>query len=178
MLKAAIREEAKKGSMTANRVLDADSSLVLFGSFARHEMLGGSDCDWTLVIDGSAKNSHASTARLIERAIKEADGKGLRAPGSSGTFGNLWFSHDLVHRIGGTEDSNLNLTRRILMLLESRPISLAASDSADPIWSEVLNCILERYFEEDAHYAPTGPRKVPRFFLNDLTRYWRTIGVD
>ena len=45
VLKAAIREEAKKDSMTANRVLDADSSLVLFGSFARHEMLGGSDCD-------------------------------------------------------------------------------------------------------------------------------------
>lgn len=178
VLKAAIREEARMGSMTANRVLDADSSLVLFGSFARHEMLGGSDCDWTLLIDGSAKNSHASTARLIERAIKEADGKGLRAPGSSGTFGNLCFSHDLVHRIGGTEDSNLNLTRRILMLLESRPISLAASDSADPIWGGVLNCILERYFEEDAHFDPTGPRKVPRFLLNDLTRYWRTIGVD
>jgi len=178
VLKNTIREEAIKGSSTANRVLDSDSSLILFGSFARHEMLAGSDCDWTLLIDGPAKNSHAATARLIERAIKAADGKGLCEPGSSGIFGNLCFSHDLVHRIGGTEDSNVNLTRRILMLLESRPVSLAATDSADPVWCGVLNCILERYFEEEAHFDPCGPRKVPRFLLNDLTRYWRTIGVD
>jgi predicted nucleotidyltransferase len=177
-LRQVIHEEAGKGSVTAERVLDADSSLVLFGSFARHEMLGGSDCDWTLLIDGPAKNSHATTARLIERAIESANGEGLRAPGSSGTFGNLCFSHDLVHRIGGTEDSNVNLTRRILMLLESRPLSLSESDSACPIWNGVLNCILERYFEEDAHFDPGGERKVPRFLLNDLTRFWRTIGVD
>ena len=39
--KASIREEARKGSLTANRVLDADSSLVLFGSLAWHEMRVG-----------------------------------------------------------------------------------------------------------------------------------------
>lgn len=175
-LKSAIRDEAQKCPGPANRVLDSDSSLVLFGSFARYEMLEGSDCDWTLLIDGQAKNNHATTARLIETAV--AQSSGIKKPGSSGIFGNLCFSHDLVHRIGGTEDSNENLTRRILMLLESRPLSLAATDSADPVWCSVLNCILQRYFEEDAHFTPTGPRKVPRFLLNDLTRYWRTIGVD
>jgi hypothetical protein len=38
--------------------------------------------------------------------------------------------------------------------------------------------ILERYFEEDVHFSPEGKCRVPRFLLNDLTRYWRTICVD
>ena len=171
----ALVEEAK-----SERLLDADSSLVLCGSFARYEMVPGSDCDWTLLINGVVSNEHARTARLIGRAVENADtqAKGLKSPGTSGTFGNMTFSHDLVHRIGGGADSNHNLTRRILMLLESRPVSLSPADSSQTVWDSVVRSILERYFEEDAHFTPAAERKVPRFLLNDLTRYWRTIGVD
>jgi hypothetical protein len=38
--------------------------------------------------------------------------------------------------------------------------------------------ILERYFEGDVHFSAAGKCRVPRFLLNDLTRYWRTICVD
>lgn len=159
------------------RLLDSDSSLVLCGSFARYEMVPDSDCDWTLLIDGVVNNKHALIARKICRAIETADHEnaGIKSPGSSGTFGNMSFSHDLVHRIGGGADSNANLTRRILMLLESRPVNLSAADSSKEVWASVVRSILERYFEEDAHFSAG---KVPRFLLNDLTRYWRTIGVD
>lgn len=172
--------QALKDEAGTDRVLDADSSLVLCGSFARYEMVPGSDCDWTLLINGVVSNRHASTARLIHRAIDGADKqkKGIKSPGSSGTFGNMCFSHDLVHRIGGGADSNANLTRRILMLLESRPVSLSAADSSQDVWNAVIRSILERYFEEDAHFSAGSERKVPRFLFNDLTRYWRTIGVD
>ena len=172
--------QSLKDEANTDRILDADSSLVLCGSFARHEMVPGSDCDWTLLINGVVSNRHASTARLIHRAIDKADKqmKGIKSPGSSGTFGNMCFSHDLVHRIGGGADSNANLTRRILMLLESRPVSLSAADSSQDVWKAVIHSILERYFEEDAHFSASSGRKVPRFLLNDLTRYWRTIGVD
>ncbi|WP_409213754.1 hypothetical protein [Prosthecobacter sp.] len=159
-------------------MLDWDSSLVLCGSFARYEMVPGSDCDWTLLINGVVSNQHARTARSIERAIQNASNKGLKSPGSSGTFGNMCFSHELVHRIGGAADSNANLTRRILMLLESRPVTLPSGDSSQDVWNAVVRSILERYFEEDAHFSASSARKVPRFLLNDLTRYWRTIGVD
>jgi hypothetical protein len=158
-----------------DRLLNPDASLVLFGSFARREMLDGSDYDWALLIDGVVDNEHAVLARTIGAAISDAK---LNSPGSSGTFGNMVFSHDLVHRIGGGADSNANLTRRMLMLLESRPLSLSVADSSDQVWENVLGNILERYFEEDVHFSPGGERRVPRFLLNDLTRYWRTIGVD
>ena len=171
----ALRDEAG-----TDRLLDSDSALVLCGSFARYEMVPGSDCDWTLLINGVVSNRHADVARQICRAIERADRekKGIRAPGSSGTFGNMSFSHELVHRIGGGADSNANLTRRILMLLESRPVSVSRVDSSREVWDSVVRSILERYFEEDIHFSATAARKVPRFLLNDLTRYWRTICVD
>ena len=56
----ALVEEAK-----SERLLDADSSLVLCGSFARHEMVPGSDCDWTLLINGVVSNEHARTACVL-----------------------------------------------------------------------------------------------------------------
>jgi len=178
VFRQAIQDEGSKAGVPQGRLLDTDSSLVLFGSFARHEMVPGSDCDWTLLINGVVNNRHAHDARLIERAIRNAaeNGKALKKPGPTGTFGNLCFSHDLVHKIGGVDDSNENLTRRILMLLESRPVSLSQTDSASEVWTAVLRSILERYFEEDVHFSQT--KKVPRFLLNDLTRYWRTICVD
>jgi hypothetical protein len=87
------------------------------------------------------------------------------------------FSHDLVHCIGGEADSNANLTRRMLLLLESRCFDASPTDSS-LVWTNVVSNILERYFEEDVHFSPKGKRRVPRFLLNDLTRYWRTICVD
>lgn len=171
-------KEAIEYEAPGSRVLDTDSSLVLFGSFARYEMVADSDCDWTLLINGVVNNRHPDDAGLIHRAIKKAadEGKGLAAPSPRGAFGNLCFSHDLVHKIGGGADSNENLTRRILMLLESRAVSLSPADSAVEVWQAVVRNILERYFEEDVHFSQN--KKVPRFLLNDLTRYWRTICVD
>lgn len=155
-------------------LLGQDVCLVVCGSFARHEMQTESDCDWTLLIDGVVDSSHSETAVRIRQALDE---KGVPQPGSSGIFGNLIFSHELVHRIGGAPDSTANLTRRMSMILESQAITRTDRESS-VVWNNVLSNILERYFEQDIHFAPTGERRVPRFLLNDLTRYWRTIGVD
>jgi hypothetical protein len=161
-------------SIAASRALDADSSLVLNGSFARHEMLKGSDYDWFLLIDGVVNTQHIQQTRGIAKAIKAA---GLPSPGASGVFGNMVFSHDLIHYIGGRADSNANLTRRMLLLLESRWLDLAGKDTS-LVWENVVGNILKRYFEEDVHFRAKGGQRVPRFLLNDLTRYWRTICVD
>ncbi|HEX4122302.1 MAG TPA: nucleotidyltransferase domain-containing protein [Verrucomicrobiae bacterium] len=156
------------------RLLDADCSLVLFGSFARYEMLEGSDYDWAVLVDGVVNTAHSEQTRTLKTALSDAK---LIPPGSTGTFGGLIFSHDLIHFIGGEEDSNANLTRRMLMLLESRPVQLTRGDNSERTWENVVKNVLKRYFEEDVHFRPAQHR-VPRFMLNDLTRYWRTICVD
>ncbi len=164
---------ADTGSSAA--LIPPDASLVVSGSFARYEMTEGSDVDWCLLIDGVVDNQHPSLASIIKEAIKQTP---LSDPGNSGVFGNLVFSHNLVHHIGGGADSNRNLTQRMLMLIESRCLPFDGDTPDTSVWENVLKNICERYFEEDVHFKATEEGQVPRFLLNDITRYWRTICVD
>src|SRR5271168_1698264 len=75
-----------------------DTSIVVFGSLARDEATPGSDTDWTLLIDGIADPQHLNTAHEIEKRLDDFQGK---APGREGTFGNVAFSHEILHWIGG-----------------------------------------------------------------------------
>ena len=98
-----------------------DTSLVVFGSLARGEWTSGSDLDWTYLIDGQANSDHLLIAQKIQKLLKDHKEK-FRPPGQTGTFGNLAFSHDVIHQIGGQNDTNRNTTERILLLLESAAI--------------------------------------------------------
>jgi predicted nucleotidyltransferase len=140
--------------------------VVVFGSLARDEMTPKSDLDWTLLIDGRSDPTHFLLARKIASALREANL--AKAPGPTGLFGNMAFSHEILHHIGGQADSNINTTRRILLLLESRSIG------SDIVRGRVINNILHRYISED----PSATRHPPRFLLNDVVRFWRTMAVD
>jgi hypothetical protein len=142
--------------------LDPDASVVLFGSWGRHELTPHSDDDWALLVDGAPRDGVApADAALAERFGND------RAPGRTGVFGGRVFADDLTSRIGLDADSNANLTRRMLLMLESQPV---ANDAVHRrIWERVLDGYLA---DADRPYRP------PRFFLNDLIRYWRTICVD
>jgi hypothetical protein len=147
-----------------------DTSLVVFGSIAREEMTSGSDSDWILLVDGQAIPEHADQKHTISEQL---DTLGFAAPGRSGVFGCMIGSHDIVHEIGGEDDTNSNTTRRVLLLLESLPIG--NGEAYDRVRRQILN----RYLHDDRGLIrSSGPFKVPRFLLNDLTRYWRTVTVD
>src|SRR5262249_8425097 len=68
---------------------------------------------------------------------------------------------------------NENLTRRILLLLESTAIT-------NPTLRErVIRNVLARYVIHDRAISgsPVGYR-IPHFLLNDVVRYWRTMAAD
>jgi hypothetical protein len=69
------------------------------------------------------------------------------------------------------------MTRRLLLLLESDSIS--ASESKQ-VYDRVISGILYRYVEEDASFVSGHEKKsrIPRFLLNDVVRFWRTMAVD
>jgi len=95
--------------------------------------------------------------------------------GESLAHGCLWglaFSHEIVHFIGGDDDTNTNTTRRILLMLESRSLT------DDAVRQRVLKALLNRYVGEDLQYHSPHNFAVPRFLLNDYVRYWRTMAVD
>jgi predicted nucleotidyltransferase len=151
-----------------------DTSIVVFGSLARQELTSGSDLDWTLLVDGLANSDHLPITQEI-RGVLEERLPNFKPPGQTGTFGNLTFSHDLVHQIGGQNDTNQNTTRRVLLLLESVPIGKRTEAH-----ERVVRAVVNRYIDEDNHLLTHDGQsyRVPRFLLNDIVRFWRTMAVD
>jgi hypothetical protein len=159
----------------SERLQSTETSLVALGSLARKECVVGSDLDWTVLIDGQADPYHLPlTLKIREKIEPVIKTLNLEKPSPRGLFGNMVFSHDVLHAIGGEDDTNRNTTIRILLLLES--VAIGQSDARE----RVLTNILRRYLEEDAFFASGTPksRAVPRFLLNDIIRYWRTVAVD
>jgi hypothetical protein len=115
-----------------------------------------------------------ATWNELKPKLKEA---GFKVPGPTETFGGLVFSHELIHAIGGDEDTNKNMTRRLLLLLESAPVAVAGSQS---VRDRIVQGVLYRYVEEDASFLASNDStaKIPRFLLNDVVRFWRTMAVD
>jgi predicted nucleotidyltransferase len=168
---ARLRAEAKRRELQdALRGLDSeDTSIVVSGSLARDEFTDGSDVDWTLLIDGLADPKHHDLFRKIRTVVDACAPKG---PGQEGTFGAMVFSHDLIHQIGGEDDTNRNTTRRLLLLLESRVVG--REDAYERVTKQVLN----RYLLEDRGLWRGSKYRAPRFLQNDVARYWRTMAVD
>lgn len=166
--------------------LRPDCSLIVYGSLARLEMTKGSDLDWSLLVDGETDGDDTLAARRVTDVLKRL---GEEEPSPGGAFGTHSFSHGLVHKIGGEDDTNINTTRRILLLLES--VSLSNPE----VRERVLLAVVNRYLKQDTFFPPRPVRtpkeaalfpsepgvpsmRVPRFLLNDLVRYWRIIAVD
>jgi len=122
-----------------------DTSLVVFGSIARGEWTRGSDLDWKYLIDGQANSDHLRIAQKISKVVRDR----YTGPGPTGTFGNLAFSHELIHQIGGQHDTNRNTTQRILLLLESSAIGTRTQ-----AYDRVILGVINRYLEEDTPRYP------------------------
>lgn len=165
------REEFRK-ICEREKLLTEDTSVVVFGSLARDEYTSGSDADWTLLVDGEANSDHWQVAQKIKSSIRDV----FKQPNPAGAFGGMTFSHPLIHNIGGADDTNANTTQRILLLLESRSIH----GRGDAAYSRVLRGILNRYIEQEISHLNRSRTnyKVPRFLLNDVVRFWRTMAVD
>lgn len=151
---------------------DPNASVVVTGSVARGEVTGGSDLDWMLLVDGASDPEHFVLVGAIHDALSNL---GIPKPGPTEIFGNLVSSHDLVHYIAGTKDTNENLTRRILLLLES----VALTNTT--VRERVIRNVLARYIIHDRSIpggSASGFNRIPHFLLNDIVRYWRTMAAD
>jgi hypothetical protein len=153
------RLKAKRSSLEALRH-GSETSIVLMGSWGRRELTSGSDDDFMVLVRGRPRVLVRPTIRSVKEVLD-------RAPGKQGVFGRAVFTKKLVNEIGLDEDDNSNLTRRMLFLLESVPATSVGN------YRVVRGEILDRYLDRSVKaYKP------PRFLLNDVVRYWRTICVD
>lgn len=139
---------------------DDDVSIVLMGSWGRAEVTSGSDDDFIVLVDGDVRDD-------VKPTQDETIATFTRRPGRQGAFDATVFSERIVGRIGLEDDVNSNLTRRMLLLLESVPATRGE------VHATVRRRLIARYVD-----AAVKDYRPPRLLLNDLIRYWRTVCVD
>lgn len=143
-------------------------TLVATGSYGRGEATAESDMDWFMIFnrDQPAEEVIADEIEKINQIISKHAPK---SAGDTGTFGKdavLQFSA-ILRNIGGEYDTNETLTRRLLFLLEGTWLY------GDQRFHEYREQLLEKYIK------PNSPKaQIPRFLLNDIIRYYRTIATD
>lgn len=150
-----LREAVGKLSLPSNSIL------VTVGSLARREASPQSDLDYFLVLDGESDRD------ILAEVNAAISGLGLRPPSPTGAFAKAINSIEFLDKIGGNSESNDDLTRRMLFLLESDWIHGQAKYEA------LFDGVIERYIRDGI-----TQHQLARFFLNDLIRYYRTICVD
>ena len=147
---------------------DSPLDVVAVGSIARGEASNASDFDYLVIAHGLPEKA-AETKRMLEAVERLRKEKlRLKRPGSTGMFGKVIPAAELTERIGLQEDTNLSHSRRMLLLEESVSLYQPAKHQ------KLIALILDRYLSD----YDTPKRGVPRFLLNDVIRYWRTIAVD
>jgi hypothetical protein len=150
--------------------MDRSAAVVLMGSWGRHELTAGSDDDYVVLVRGFPPagggwgSAHDTAAKVAERFAR--DPGGFSAPGRQGVFAEVVHSADLL-QVGLDDDTNTNLTRRMLLVLES--VAVCHADVLAGVRLDVIHDYLRDALRD---------HRPPRFLLNDLVRYWRTIGVD
>lgn len=134
------------------------------GSLARREYTSGSDVDlFFLVVDGDLAKAKEAQDRFRQK-LQEI---GVKMPALGGVFEEPLAADEMLNTIGGNDDTNTYITRRMLFLLEGEWIF------NQPKFEEARKALIAKYVEDGLE-----DKKICLFLLNDIIRYWRTICVD
>jgi hypothetical protein len=133
------------------------------GSYARREATSGSDLDifYLTVANNQLKDD---TRKGFDRWIES---EGIKLPSSGGVFDSVLRTDEILGKIGGQDDTNVSITRRLLLLLEGEWLYNEVQ------FGELRRSLIEKYVP-----STIPDNKICLFLLNDIIRYWRTICVD
>jgi hypothetical protein len=121
-------------------VVPKDEMIVINGSYARREASAGSDIDFYILTRGDA--AEPKWAEAVRQKIAEIV---PIEPAEGGAFARVEPRDTLLRNIGGENDDNQNLTRRMLLLLEGEWLSNVAM-TADRTREQKIS-ILQRLFD-------------------------------
>jgi len=142
--------------------IPTDAIIATFGSYARREASDLSDIDYVIISNDISSLSRPSEE--VEKAIKSIV---EIEPSPDGAFGKVIQRSEILKNLGGDQDSNQSLTRRLLLLLEGEWLAGEAH------FKELRRELIERYVA-----ATKRDHQLALFLLNDIIRYWRTMTVD
>ena len=148
-----------------NRLKDlplGDRVVLICGSYARREASENSDTDFFILSNDT--NGDSSLFNKVKYAVKVVV---PNEPSENGAFGGSENRKEMLGNIGGDDDTNQNMTHRILFLLEGEWLYNEAG------LRDFRREILKRYIREDM-----SDHQLALFLLNDVIRYYRTVAVD
>lgn len=149
----------------ASGLSDNVETIAVAGSFGRLEGSRESDADYIMVVNDPQHASISADKELLQKAIRDY---GVSPPNKSGVFSQPRSRSQLIEPIGEADEKVDELGKRMLLLLESRPIFRA------DLFDTLVNQIFDKYagdvmVDTDKEYA---------FLANDLIRYFRFICVN
>lgn len=144
-------------------VVPKGAMAVTFGSYARREASTESDIDY-IVIANEGGGQELEHMGAIEKKVGEIV---PIEPSEDGAFAKLVLRSDMLKNLGGQNDTNQTLTRRLLLLLEGE--WLTDSSEFQTFRQELLTIYVR---------ATRRDHQLALFLLNDIIRYWRTMTVD
>lgn len=163
-------EKISKLKEETNKILGSELKdnicIFLVGSYGRLEASQNSDLDCIFIHKDKLEKSEKEEICLNIFGIAKKNGI-IKTPGDTGTFKEFVKLETLLKNIGGINDTNKNLTRRILILTESYFLF------NDDLCKEVISAIFNKYTEK-----AKKSEKEPRELINELVRYYRTITID
>ena len=148
-----------------NQIINDNICIVTTGSYARGEASEESDIDYYVVVKNGEYDLKYEEKEIIVNVINKYVAK---KSGDTGTFGDnaIETLENMLRNIGGSEDTNIKITRRMLFLLESKPLY------NDTMYDMVMDRLINNYVKN------IKKEQIARFLLNDIIRYYRTITVD
>jgi predicted nucleotidyltransferase len=133
------------------------------GSYARREATSGSDLDLFVLFESNG----CAAADAYNQLTALLPSLEFRPPSAGGVFEDPLSISNLVTNIGGQEDSNETITRRMLLLLEGEWIF--NKTAFDETREKIISAYVPDSLRDD---------QICLFLLNDIIRYWRTICSD
>jgi hypothetical protein len=140
-------------------------TIAVAGSFGRLEGSAESDCDYIMVVKDPQASSILKDKEVLQDAIKTY---GVSPPNKSGVFSQPRSKSQLIEPIGNADEKIDELGKRMLLLLESRPIYRA----------EHYDALLTELFTRYSGHVIADQDKEYVFLVNDLMRYFRFICVN
>jgi predicted nucleotidyltransferase len=144
-----------------------DIGLAVIGSIGRYERTQGSDLDILILSERDSKDPKLVEVDTAVAELAQQRDFELSNPTGHPKFG-VYKPSELAREIGEDADSNTRMTVRMCLLLESVDVGGRATVS------KTKESLMETYLAKN-NLRDGVP---PRFLLNEVVRFWRTMAVD
>jgi predicted nucleotidyltransferase len=151
-------------------IVPANEVVVTCGSYARREASAESDIDFFIITQQPVAVDQMvdlSALPWLEKAKDAIAAIVPIEPAEGGAFSKVESGAAMLNNIGGENDSNQKITRRMLFLLEGDWLC-----NKDGLRS-ARHQMLERYIGDGM-----TDHQLALFLLNDIIRFYRTMAVD